>query len=223
MGLDDATPEASGNEHFAFTVNGVHYKSHDAVKDGRQLLQAAGFTPASDHVLIQILEPGSKPVGLDEEVDLAAPGRENFRAFLTDRLFTFTIDEVGYDWGAALISEEDLRAISGTPAGKELVLDRAGGADEVIPPGGSVDLGESGTEHIYSEKPLITVFYRDDPKEIERGRYTGAELAKLLGAPDGYILDLVLEGDFREIKPDETLKVREGMHFVSHPPCGHSS
>jgi hypothetical protein len=224
MTQQDTSPEVSGNERFAFTVNGVRYASHDAVKDGRQLLQTAGFTPASDHVLIEITHPGSKTVGLDEEVDLSAPGREEFRAFLSDRELNFTIDEVGYVWGAPTISEEELHAISQTPAGKELVLDRQDGEDVVIEPGGSVDLGARGTEHLYTEKRLITVFYKDDPFEIERGRYTGAQLATKFSVPAGYVLDLVKrDNEFKEIKPTDSIKVREGMHFVSHPPHGTSS
>ena len=224
MTQEDTSPEVSGNERFAFTVNGVRYASHDAVQDGRQLLQTAGFMPASDHVLIEITHPGSKAVGLDEEVDLSEPGREEFRAFLTDREYNFTIDEVGYVWGAPTITEEELRAVSKTPASKKLVLDRADAEDEVIETGGSVNLDAHGTEHIYTEKHLITVFYKDDPFEIERGRYTGAQLSAKFGAPSGYVLDLVKpDGDFKEVKPTDSVKVREGMHFVSHPPYGQSS
>lgn len=224
MTVDDTSPEASGNEHFAFTVNGARYTSHDAVKDGRQLLQAAGFTPASEYVLIQVIRPGTKSIGLDEEVHLSEPGREEFRAFASDRVFTFTVDEVGYEWGAPSISEEDLRSITGTPAGKELILDRAEEEDLVIEAGAVVDLEARGTEHLHSSKRLITVYYKDDPFEIARGRYTGAQLAQTFNVPSGYVLDLVKDGsEFTEIKPTDTLKVREGMHFVSHPPRGQSS
>jgi hypothetical protein len=224
MPLDDPSPKVSGDERFAFTVNGVSYQTHDAVKDGRQLLQTTGFTPASDHVLIELTRPGSRTIGLDEEVDLSAPGREAFYAFLSDREFNFTVDEVGYAWGAPAISEETLRSISETPADKELVLERKDGEDEVIKPGSSVDLAARGTEHIYTERRLITVYYSDDPFEIPRGRYTGAELAATLHVPSEYVLDRVKhDGDFEEIAPTQSVKVREGMHFVSHPPCGQSS
>ncbi len=224
MTLDDTSPEVSGNELYAFTVNGVRFNSDGTVKDGRQLLQTAGFMPASDHVLIEITHPGAKTIGLDEEVDLGAPGREEFRAFKSDREFNFTVDEVGYVWGEPSISEEDLRAITQTPAGKELVLERADGEDEVIEAGGSVDLAARGTEHLYTEKRLITVYYKDGPVEIARGRYTGAQLSTKFGVPSGYVLDLVKpEGEFKEIKPTDSIKVREGMRFVSHPPHGTSS
>jgi hypothetical protein len=207
-----------------FRINGTPYATDDALPDGRKLLQMAGLSPASDYALIRLTHPGSRTVGLDEEVNLGAPGEEAFRAFLSDREFNFTVDEVGYAWGAPLISEEELRVISLTPAGKELVLDYQDGQDTIIEPGTSVNLAARGTEHIYTEKRLITVYYKDDPFELERGRYTGVQLVTKFSVPSGYVLDLVKpDGDFKEIKPTESLKVREGMHFVSHPPCGQSS
>ena len=217
-------PHGAPAERYPFTVNGIEHVSHDAKRDGRQLLQATGFTPPSDHVLIQLTHPGSKVIGLDEEIDLSARGHEQFWVFLADREFNFTVDEVGYVWGAPTIFEEPLRAITATPPDKELVLERADGDDEVIRPGTSVDLGARGTEHIYTEKRLVTVYYKDDPFELERGRYTGAQLSMEFSVPSGYVLDLVEpDGNFKEIKPTDSVKVREGMHFVSHPPCGQSS
>lgn len=211
-------------KRYKFTVNGTAYTAQDALPDGRQLLQTAGLRPPSDYALIRLTFPGSRAVGLDETVNLDAPSEEAFRAFLSDREFNFTIDEIGYVWGAPLISEEDLRSISATPAGKELVLDRQGEQDTVIEPGTSVDLAARGTEHIYTEKRLVTVYYKDDPFELARGRYTGAQLSDTFKVPAGYVLDMVKpDGDFKEIKPTESLKIREGMHFVSHPPCGQSS
>jgi hypothetical protein len=206
-----------------FTINGEKFSARDAVRDGRQLLQMTGFIPPSDHVLIEITRPGAKVIGLDEELYLRSPDREEFWAFLSDREFNFTVDEVGYVWGAPTISEEMLRAITKTPADKELVLERKGGEDEVIKPGTNVDLATRGTEHIYTEARLITVYYADDPYELERGTYTGAKLMGIFPVPTGYVLDLVLPGEFKEIGPNDKVKLREGMHLVSHPPCGQSS
>ena len=49
-------------------------------------------------------------------------------------------------------------------------------------------------------------------------------LCAIFGVPAQYILDLVKpNGDFEEIGQDQPLRVKDGMHFVSHPPRGHSS
>jgi hypothetical protein len=209
--------------HYAFTVNGVQYTSREPVQDGRQLLQASANIPATDHVLIEVTHPGARVIGLEEEVDLAGSLEKEFWAFLSDREFNFTVNEIGYVWGEPTIMETVLRAITQTPGNYELVLARADG-DKVIELGASVDLAKRGTEHIYTEKRFITVFYKDDPFELARGRYSGAQLSTKFGVPSGYVLDLIEpDGHFKEIGPNDTLKVRDGMHFVSHPPCGQSS
>ena len=209
---------------YRFTVNGVAHATQDAIKEGRALLHIAGFDPADDHILIAILRPGTRSIGLDEEVPLDAPGKEEFRAFVSDRTFSFTIDEVGYEWGASKITGAELHAISGVANGRVLILEHEDQPDQIIEENDVVDLAARGTEHIRSGKRTVTVYYKDDPFELERGVYTGAQLAAIFQVPAGYILDLVQDdGAFDEIGPDERIRVREGRHFVSHPPHGQSS
>lgn len=222
--LDNTSPEASGNQRFNYVVNGVRYTTPDGIAQARNLLQAAGFVPASDHILIELTRPGTKSMGLDEDIDLRGAGREEFRAFLSDRVFSFTIDERTYEWGAPTITEAELRDITRTPPGKVLILERGEQPDDLLEEGAVLDLAARGTEHIRTGNRTVTVYYRDDPFELERRIYTGAELARLFGVPEGYQLDLIKpDGDFDEIAPDRRIKVREGMRFVAHPPCGQSS
>lgn len=226
MTVQENPPISEAKEQFSFSVNGSAHHTHDAIKDGRQLLQLAGFTPPSDHVLIQISRPGSKVVGLDENVDLGARGDEEFHAFRSDRSFNFTADELGYAWGSASIVEPDLRRLLGVAADKVIVLEREDEPDEIIEPGSEINLAKKGTEHFRTAKRTVTVYYPDDEHsfELERRVYTGAELSTIFEVPNDYKLDLIKpNGDFDEIKPNERVKVREGMHFVSHPPHGHSS
>ncbi len=97
---------------FAITVNAREVVLRDPLPVGRQVLVVAGLNPADEHVLIELLQPGTKSIGLDEEVDLRAPGREKFRAFKSDRLYLFTVDGLGYEWGAPIITETELRQIA---------------------------------------------------------------------------------------------------------------
>lgn len=214
----------SGKGKFEIIINGKRLSTGDPVTEGRKLLHLGGYDPVDEHVLIQILRPGARSIGLDEEVRLDEPGREEFRAFASDRTFSFTIDEVGYEWGVAKITGAELRDISGVADGKVLLLEREDEPDVIIEDDAVVDLAARGTEHIRSGKRLVTVYYKDDPFELERGIYTGAQLAAIFKVPAGYILDLVQEdGQFDEIGPDERVRVKEGRHFVSHPPSGQSS
>ncbi len=213
------------DQHFAFRVNGVRHRSTDPVLDGRGLLRIAGFTPPSDHVLIELTRPGSRSIGLDEAVDLRTPGREEFRAFPSDRTFNFTVDEIGYEWGAGTISAAELRDIAGVGENKILVLEHKGAPDEELAEDASIELKARGAERLHTKKRLVTVTYGDDEKpfQLEPREYTGAELAQIFGVPCGYVVDLIIGGVFHPIGPDERVRVKNGMHFVSQPGKGSSS
>lgn len=70
----------------------------------------------------------------------------------------------------------------------------------------------------------VTVRYRETDFEIERRTWTTEELMELFNVPPGYKLDLIKpDGEFKELKPGDRIKVREGMEFTSHVPIGQSS
>ncbi|WP_374657046.1 multiubiquitin domain-containing protein [Phenylobacterium sp.] len=81
-------------------VNGVRYEIDDDDPSGRDVRAAAGLNPASSFVLIHVRDRGSTSVGLDDKLDLKAGKVEIFRAFESDRIFTFTLDERAFEWGA---------------------------------------------------------------------------------------------------------------------------
>lgn len=222
MARDQPTSEQTGKTKFTYTLNGKRFTTTDQVEQTRDILQSDRFVPPSEHILIGLSRPGSKAFGLDEDIDFAE-GWKEFRVFESDRAFSFTGDEVGYAWGDASITEPDLRDIMGVPTGHVLYLDREDG-DVLLTETSVVDLSERGTEDIRTGRRLITIFYKDDPFEVERGVYTGAQLIAKFGVPAGYILDRVKPtGGFEEISPTDKVKVKDGMHFVSHPPKGQSS
>lgn len=151
---------------FKYEVNDVSFVTSDPLEDGRTILQRGGFTPPSDHVLIELTAPGSRSVGLDEKVDLAVAGRETFRAFASDRVFTFTVDERGYEWGAGHIDETELREIAKIPAGHVLVIERQDAPDETIEPDARIDLTGRGTEHIRSERRRYRIIVNARQHEV---------------------------------------------------------
>lgn len=183
MSLEDASPEVSGNQRFTFVVNGERYGTRDQIEDGRDLLQTAGFDPASDHVLIQLTRPGSKSIGLDEDVDLGEPGREEFRAFQSDRTYNFVGDELGYEWGAVSISETDLRDVMGVQPNEVLILERKDEPDREIEPGSSVDLSAGGTERIRSERRRYRIIVNAREETVNGDTVNYAQLVALAFQP----------------------------------------
>lgn len=215
-------PQETTDRQFAFVVNGVRHRSADPVIDGRTLLRIGGFAPASEHALIQILRPGARSVGLDEAIDLRTSGRVEFRVFASDRSFNFTVDELGYEWGARTISQADLRNITGAPETKDFVLERKGEPDLPIDDGDIVDLGERGTEHIRTLRALTTIIVNAERKEVEGRRISFEALVKLAfeTPPSGENILITIDygngppaNPKGSLKPGETVKIKDRMVF----------
>ena len=214
---------AGPDGQFFASVNAETVTFGNPEQRGEHILDKAGFKPAGDYALIQLLSHSSRSIGLDDTVDLRAAGTEVFRAFKSDRIYRFTLNGHGYEWGAAKVPETELRVIGHVPDGEVLVLDRDGG-DVELHPGDVLDLGHGGTEHLHTEKRLITVFFENEPREIPRGTYTTEQLKKLFGVQDGYILEFINEeGHLTPLKPGQKVRVKEGMKFFEQVPCGASS
>jgi hypothetical protein len=208
---------------FFTTVNEMTVEFAEPTPKGEHILDKAGLKPAGDYALIQLMRHSSRSIGLDDEVDLRAEGTEVFRAFKTAEIFRFTLNDHGYEWGAEKVPEPELRAIGHVAEDEVLVLEREG-AEIDLTPTDVLDLGQSGTEHLHTEKRLITVFFENKPREIRRGTYTTEQLKKLFDVQEGYVLEFINEeGQLSPLKPKAELRVKEGMRFFEQVPCGGSS
>jgi hypothetical protein len=205
-------------------VNGRELSLTDPVPDGRGILVPADFVPADQYVLIQLLRHGTRSIGLDEEVDLRDKGCAGFRAFRSDCILRFTVDERGYDWGAPTITETELRAIAGVGEDEVLVLELEDGNAWELGTGEQITLAGDETKRLRTAKRLITVYIDTTPKKIARGVYTTEQLIEVLGVQPGYLLNVVNEaGELVPLAPGQHLRVHEGMKFFSQVPCGGSS
>ena len=209
---------------FLASVNDVDVAFADPVPVGRQVLSDAGFLPAEDHVLIQLLVHGTRSIGLDEPIDLRGPGAEAFWAFQSDRVFRFTIDGRGYEWGVSKVAETQLRRIAAVPDEEILVLKRDD-KDVVLADDDIVELADSGTEHLLTAKRFVTVCLDTDiEKKIPIGTYTTEELIRFLDIEDGYLLNVLdTQGQLSLLHPGQETTVKEGMRFFSQVPQGGSS
>lgn len=208
---------------FSTTVNETKVKFSDPTPSGSRILDKAGLRPVSEHVLIQLMHHSSRSIGLDETVDLRAAGTEIFRAFKSDRVFRFTLNEHGFEWGVGKLPEPELREIARVPEDEVLVLERKGN-DIGLKPTDVLDLTGTGTEHLRTEKRLVTVYFDNEPREIPWGVCTAEQLKQLLGVQDGYVLEFIShEGQLTPLKPEAKLRVKQGMRFFEQVPCGGSS
>ena len=214
---------SDGDGKSLISVNDVQLQLDEPVLDGGRILDADGLRPAEDHVLIQLLFPGTRSVGLDESIDLRGEGDEVFRAFKSDRIFRFTIDDRGYEWGVAKITEPELRRIAVVAGDRTLVLERAGKAIELAVDD-TVELAETGTEHMRIVEFVTVTLDNEVEKKIPSGAYKTEELIRILGVEAGYVLDVLDDqGKLDPLRPGQTTEVKAGMKFFSHVPAGGSS
>ena len=209
---------------FLITVNKIEHEFEDPVPDGGQILGEAGFLPAGDHVLIQLFVHGTRSVGLDEPVDLRRTGSEAFRAFKSDRVFRFTINDRGYEWGEEKITEPELRRIAAVGDDEVLVWERDGKASNLANDD-IVEFGDSGTEHLRTGKRFVAVYLDDEAeKRIPSGTYSTEELVRILGVEDGYLLNVLdAQGKLVPLQPGQKVTLKDGMKFFSQVPSGGSS
>ena len=213
----------------AFEAHQSTLSFHDPIVDQRKLLREAGLEPPDDFVLIEIDRPGTRAVGLDDEIDLRQSGSRTFQAFRGDRIFTFTVAERGYAWGAAAIDETTLRDIASVPSDSDLVLEREDEADQIVEKGAEINLSAAGVEHFHVRKQpttfAIKVVYNglSKPLNVSRHELIGAVLAKALAAfgnlPAPHTLALY-NAQGRELPDGETVqaaKVEKGDTLLLRP------
>ncbi len=205
------------------TVNGRSVLLTNVEPIGSQILAEAGFEPVDEHVLIERGKIGSQLISLDERVDLRSIDVARFYAFRTGEVFTFTVNEHGFQWGRSSITEPELREFAGVPDEDVLIQEEGDDEPRILNPADRVELGTSGTEHLKTEKRLVTVFVDNIEKHIPRGIYTTEELLVVLEVQPGYLLNLATDTGLMPLKPQQRLRVKDGMHFFTQVPGGGSA
>lgn len=220
----DTETNTHDERRFLATINDRAIYFADPSPDARKMLESANYTPADDCVLIRVLAHGTLAIGLDEKVDLRESGIETFWAFRTDRVYLFTVDERGFDWGEATIKEPMLRAIAHVNEEEVIVLERKGQPEKELSPEDDVDLADHDTKHLRVEKRVVTVYFKNTPYQIPRGCYTTEQLIALFPIEPGYLLNLKTDdGELVTLKPGQVICVKNGMCFYSQVPGGGSS
>lgn len=193
---------------------------------GALIAEAAGAQPIEAFAILRHLRSGElESIRPTEPVDLAEEGVERFFVVRGADLHRFFVEDLSMEWPKAKLAAKHIKFLAKTEAGQELILDTEDG-DVVLEDDDLVDLAAKGVERLRLRHPpkTVTVFYKEKPYELERGVYTTEQLIGVFKPPAGYLLDLIeRDGEFRELKPGEHIKIREGMEFSSHPPAGHSS
>lgn len=209
------------SDNFQYEIDGQIFPTSDGIVTGRAIRAEAGLNPVSDYVLIELGNQTSRSVGLEEEIDLAETPSPRFRSFRSDRAFSLTVNERGYEWGEEAISTSDLRAMASIPEGHELILDSKG--DRALDDDKPIRLKPKGVERILSrERETICIFINTVEEYVEPGKISFSQLAKL-AFPDLQITEntefTVTYRKGHDAQPagslieGESVKVKKGMIF----------
>ncbi|WP_339913382.1 multiubiquitin domain-containing protein [uncultured Brevundimonas sp.] len=218
---------AARGRNFPFTVNGRPFSIDDDDPSGRDLRAAARLDPASAWILIQIRDRGATSLGLDDKITLRKGETAVFRAFESDRLFSFTLVERGWEWGAETILESELRQYGEVPDDYDIVQDKA--HDEVIERGSAISLTDKGAEQFITRPTPpreVTIRVNGRKRTVPAGLIT-YETVVGLAFPDAVPNpDVIYTVGFRHggaahpegsLVAGQSVEVREGMIFVATP------
>lgn len=208
----------------AFQFHRVTFDDRKVV--GVQIAEAVGAHPIEAFVILRHLRSGElESIRPTEPVDLGEEGVERFFVTRGDDLHRFTVEGLSMEWPKKKLAAKYIKFLAKAEDEQVLVLDAEDG-DVVFEDDEFVDLAAPGVERLMLRHPpnTVTVYYKEKPFDLRHGVYTTEQLIGVFSVPLGYLLDLIeRDGEFRELKPGESLKVREDMEFSSHPPVGHSS
>jgi hypothetical protein len=73
-------------------------------------------------------------------VKLGGDANPEFRTMKGDRVFEFTVEDLGWEWGAPTIAEADVRTYGKIADDREIVVEVIGQDEIVVPRGGAIDL-----------------------------------------------------------------------------------
>ncbi len=199
-----------------YSVNNEEFFTKDRHQPSRQLLSEAEYRPPDQHVLIEIIDCATVTRDLDEVIDLKKHAPRNFRAFESDRIFMFSVDQVGFVWGAATIVETELRKIFGLPDDEIFILERKEEPDEPIADGSLIAFDPAGAERLRTEgRPKVKIKVNDKPVTLLFGFHSGSAI-KAAAIEQGveieadFVLELVVPSGPDRIIGDSDLEFING-------------
>ena len=183
----------------------------DPKPTGRQLLEAAGFKPPTEHLLFQLLNGGAlEERRLDETIELREKGQERFIAFRSDRSFRVEIDERRFEWGAADLTGLTAKRLAGVdPACTGVWLERQDSPDLFIKDSDSVQLSAEGVEKLRTS-PSFPLWIEDEIYRWHEPTITTEQIAELGGWDPSLGVQQIdrATNEARTLKPGEIIDLK---------------
>lgn len=141
------------------------------------------------------------------------------------RAYRIKVDDKYHEWPKAHITGNQLLQLAGRDGQLvfEVFENFRHGEPELISPHAEANLRKHGVERFTTAPKLVQVTIDGNHKTIQAGKYTVAELKRVLGVDPSRVLDEVIGGEFKELPDNGTVHIKGGEVFVSHVRQGQSS
>ena len=187
----------------------------DPVPTGRQMIEAAKFSPAEEFLLF-IVSPDRRltEVKLDETVDIRGKGEEHFLIFKSDRSWRGLVDGKRFEWGAEAIAGRALKWLGRVdPTTHGVWLELRDEPDMLIADDEQVSLSSAGVERFRTDL-LFRVCVEDVFHPWVRPTITTEEIAALGGWDISQgVIEVDSDQNERTLSPEEGIKLRPDVSF----------
>src|ERR1700761_7988766 len=101
------------NNIFELTINGKSYRSEKPIINGKHILVLIGLQHSTDYeILMKLTDREFEPIELDEEVDLAKPGIEEFKVRPYPHV-SIEVDDEEYPVTEVLMTPKEIMVLAG--------------------------------------------------------------------------------------------------------------
>lgn len=208
---DDVFTIEVGNEALEFRP----VELNDPVPTARQIIEAAGFRPAEEHLVFKLsADRRLTELELDQTTDIRGRGHERFLIFKSDRSWRGIIDGKRFEWGARGILGRVLKWLAGVdPEEYGVWVELRDEPDRLIANDEEGSLSTSGVERFRTDL-LIRVCIEDKTYPWLRDTITTEEIAQLGGWDISQgVIEVDEEQNERNLEPNEVIKLRPGLAF----------
>jgi hypothetical protein len=200
-----------GNEGLEFSA----LEFTDPVPTARQIITAAGFHPAEEHLIFRVSRDRRlRELELDQTTDLRDRHEERFIIFRSDRSWRGIIDGKRFEWGARDILGRVLKWLGGVDPDKFGVwLERKDEPDLLIADDDRASLKPSGVERFRTDR-LFKICIEDKVFPWDAKTITTEQIATLGGwdVSKG-VIEVDEDQNERTLEPGEVIRLRPGVSY----------
>lgn len=195
----------------------------DSKVTAAQIVEAAGFTPDTDLVVLQHLKSGEiESLRPTELVDLGPAGIEDVFVVPGSGTHKFFVNGLSMEWPLATLKARHVLKLARAPEGHELIEERTDQPDRVYEPSDEVRIDRRGQERFKTRPRTYTIIVNTREKTVSKSVLTYDEIVRLAfpNPPSGPDIQFTIqftrgpaENPSGALVEGGTVKIKDRMEF----------